>query len=248
MYDFRPVRNEVCVYLKYHLELAVSGIFERREGSNDTNLKFQPQIMEKLRLLTLLFLTVVIAACQKDPTQNGSSDPDVVSFQGSVSFKTVDPAEKGLDLIWNADVDRIGLFAADGETVEHANIYYAAFSSAANTQFVCPSQDRRIVWSAGAASRDFYAYYPYRTTYDDLTAVPVAIAAKQKGAAGATKHLKKLVNLYAVSKGVKGPVETVSLPFESVAAVIELRLAADRTLSDVRNITCLLYTSDAADD
>ena len=39
MYDFRPVRNEVCVYLKYHLELAVSGIFERREGSNDTNLK-----------------------------------------------------------------------------------------------------------------------------------------------------------------------------------------------------------------
>lgn len=90
--------------------------------------------MEKLRLLTLLFLTVVIAACQKDPTQNGSSDPDVVSFQGSVSFKTVDPAEKGLDLIWNADVDRIGLFAADGETVEHANIYYAAFSSAANTQ------------------------------------------------------------------------------------------------------------------
>ena len=109
MYDFRPVRNEVCVYLKYHLELAVSGIFERREGSNDTNLKFQPQIMEKLRLLTLLFLTVVIAACQKDPTQNGSSDPDVVSFQGSVSFKTVDPAEKGLDLIWNADVDRIGL-------------------------------------------------------------------------------------------------------------------------------------------
>ena len=45
MYDFRPVRNEVCVYLKYHLELAVSGIFERREGSNDTNLKFQPQIM-----------------------------------------------------------------------------------------------------------------------------------------------------------------------------------------------------------
>lgn len=55
MYDFRPVRNEVCVYLKYHLELAVSGIFERREGSNDTNLKFQPQIMEKLRLLTLLF-------------------------------------------------------------------------------------------------------------------------------------------------------------------------------------------------
>lgn len=184
MYDFRPVRNEVCVYLKYHLELAVSGIFERREGSNDTNLKFQPQIMEKLRLLTLLFLTVVIAACQKDPTQNGSSDPDVVSFQGSVSFKTVDPAEKGLDLIWNADVDRIGLFAADGETVEHANIYYAAFSSAANTQFVCPSQDRRIVWSAGAASRDFYAYYPYRTTYDDLTAVPVAIAAKQKGAAG----------------------------------------------------------------
>ena len=193
--------------------------------------------MEKLRLLTLLFLTVVIAACQKDPTQNGSSDPDVVSFQGSVSFKTVDPAEKGLDLIWNADVDRIGLFAADGETVEHANIYYAAFSSAANTQFVCPSQDRRIVWSAGAASRDFYAYYPYRTTYDDLTAVPVAIAAKQKGAAGATKHLKQLVNLYAVSKGVKGPVETVSLPFESVAAVIELRLAADRTLSDVRNIT-----------
>lgn len=134
MYDFRPVRNEVCVYLKYHLELAVSGIFERREGSNDTNLKFQPQIMEKLRLLTLLFLTVVIAACQKDPTQNGSSDPDVVSFQGSASFKTVDPAEKGLDLIWNADVDRIGLFAADGETVEHANIYYAAFSSAANTQ------------------------------------------------------------------------------------------------------------------
>uniref|UniRef100_UPI00307CBDA1 fimbrillin family protein n=1 Tax=Alistipes shahii TaxID=328814 RepID=UPI00307CBDA1 len=237
MYDFRPVRNEVCVYLKYHLELAVSGIFERREGSNDTNLKFQPQIMEKLRLLTLLFLTVVIAACQKDPTQNGSSDPDVVSFQGSASFKTVDPAEKGLDLIWNADVDRIGLFAADGETVEHANSYYAAFSSAANTQFVCPSQDRRIVWSAGAASRDFYAYYPYRTTYDDLTAVPVAIAAKQKGAAGATKHLKQLVNLYAVSKGVKGPVETVSLPFESVAAVIELRLAADRTLSDVKNIT-----------
>lgn len=54
MYDFRPVRNEVCVYLKYHLELAVSGIFERREGSNDTNLKFQPQIMEKLRLLTLI--------------------------------------------------------------------------------------------------------------------------------------------------------------------------------------------------
>lgn len=40
-----------------------------------------------------------------------------------------------------------------------------------------------------------------------------------------------------MSKGVKGPVETVSLPFESVAAVIELRLAADRTLSDVRNIT-----------
>ena len=59
MYDFRPVRNEVCVYLKYHLELAVSGIFERREGSNDTNLKFQPQIMEKLRLLTLLFLTEI---------------------------------------------------------------------------------------------------------------------------------------------------------------------------------------------
>ena len=166
--------------------------------------------MEKLRLLTLLFLTLVIAACQKDPTRDGSSDPDVVSFQGSASIKTVDPAEKGLELIWEADVDRIGLFVADGETVEHANIYYAAFSSAANTQFVCPSQDRRIVWNAGAAARDFYAYYPYRTTYDELTAVPVAIAAEQKGPLGSTAHLKRLVNLYAVCEGVKGPAESVS--------------------------------------
>ena len=90
-------------------------------------LNFNLKFMEKLRLLTLLFLTVIIAACQKDPTRDGSSDPDVVSFQGSASFKTVDPAEKGIDLIWDADVDRIGLFAADGETVEHANIYYAPF-------------------------------------------------------------------------------------------------------------------------
>ena len=207
-------------------------------------LNFNLKFMEKLRLLMLLFLTVIIAACQKDPTRDGSSDPDVVSFQGSASFKTVDPAEKGIDLIWDADVDRIGLFAADGETVEHANIYYAAFSSAENTQFVCPSQDRRIVWSTGAATRDFFAYYPYRTTHDDLTAIPVTIAAEQKGPAGATTHLKQQVNLYAACEGVKGPIEAVSFPFGSVAAVVELRLAADRTLSQVRNIT--LRSTDGA--
>lgn len=120
----------------------------------------------------------------------------------------------------------------------------AAFSSAANTQFVCPSQDRRIVWNAGAAARDFYAYYPYRTTHDELTAVPVAIAAEQKGPLGGTAHLKRLVNLYAVCEGVKGPPRAYPCRSEALPRSSSYGSPPTRTLSEVRNIT--LRSADGA--
>lgn len=65
--------------------------------------------MRKFGLYLFLFALVSFVACQKDPTQT-PADPAATEVKGSVTFESVNSTEEEFGWVWEADVDRIGLF------------------------------------------------------------------------------------------------------------------------------------------
>lgn len=191
----------------------------------------------KKTLWILLFAVTAVTACKKDPKEPGTKDPDAVAFKASASIAADGESAAGIDLKWEANSDRIGLFATSGQSQTYTNIYYTAFSSAAVSQFVSTAADKKIYWKESAGEYNFYAYYPFRTSNNDPSAIPVAIAAEQTGEAGSTLHLKKAGVMYASRENAKQKDGDVILEFKNICGVIKLDISTNERLSKVTSVT-----------
>ena len=195
--------------------------------------------MKAPRLLTFLLAAAVLPACQKEELAGPEYDMDAVAFRGTATFAASGSSEEAFDLLWEADVDRIGLFTLAGGEVELANVYYAAYSSeSGSVDFLSPSRNKGIKWDeTSAVVRDIYAYYPYKASNNDYTSIPVSISARQTGKAGDARAVKKNISLYSSATDVASSAETVPLSFESTAAIIRLDISSNVPIPSVKELT-----------
>ena len=195
--------------------------------------------MKAPRLLTFLFAAVVLSACQKEELTGPEYDMDAVAFQGTATFAASGSSEEAFDLLWEADVDRIGLFTLAGGEVELANVYYAATSTGqGSVDFLSPSRNKGIKWDeTSTVVRDIYAYYPYKASNNDYTSIPVSISAQQTGMPGDSRAVKKNVSLYASATGVASSAESVPLSFAGTAAIIRLDINSTVPVPSVKGLT-----------
>lgn len=192
--------------------------------------------MKKTRLLFFFLAAAALASCQKDPTEDTPA-PVKAEFRGTAVFEAAGSSEEAFKVMWEPDVDRIGLFTVVDGRVEQTNIYYAAYSAVGGTTaFISPSPSKSIEWNTSVPACDVYAYYPYRVSYTDMTAIPVSVPSRQSGEAGGTAQIKKSLNLYAAAEGVPTTGETVDLDFTSVAGVVEVQLTSSVPIPAVQTL------------
>ena len=195
--------------------------------------------MKVPRLLTFLLAAAALAACQKEELTGPEYNTDAVAFDGIATFAASGSSEEAFDLLWEADVDRIGLFTFTDGQAGQTNVYYAATSTGTGSvKFMSPSLDKGIEWDASSTARhDVYAYYPYRASHNDCKAIPVSVAAEQKGAPGDSKSVKGNLSLYASATDVASSAGNVPLGFTGTAAVIRLDITSSVPVPSVKKLT-----------
>lgn len=199
--------------------------------------------MKVPRLLTFLLVPAVLLACQKEELTGPGYNPDAVTFDGVAAFAASSSSEEAFDLLWEADVDRIGLFTfADGQP-EQTNVYYAAASTGqGSVKFMSPSRNKGIEWDGTSTAKyDVYAYYPYRASNNDYTAIPVSVRAGQGGMPGDLRTVKDNLSLYASAAGIASSAGNVPLDFSSPVAVVRLDISSS---VPIPNVTKLTLTAD----
>ena len=133
----------------------------------------------------------------------------------------------GLETHWVKDVDKIGVFSPEAAGQKN-NVLYTAQSNGKTSDFT-----GSLVWGAGA--HDFYAYYPYNSTYNgDHEAVPFSLPSEQtQSAANNTDHIGALDYMVARHEGVTPP-GPVSFNFKHLFAMIEFKITGTGTLKKIR--------------
>lgn len=193
----------------------------------------------KKSLWIFVLAAVAMAACKKDPVEQTTTDPEEVVIKATAEIFAGAGSTEGLDYVWEAGVDKIGVFAYSAGVQDQANAYYTAYSALAESRFTTSS---KIYWGSGA--RDIYAYYPYRASATDHTAIPVSIAAGQSGPAGGTSHLKPAAVMYASCKNAVKDDGDISLSFNGVFGVLELKIAATKVADEVSSLTVTSKTGE----
>ncbi len=192
--------------------------------------------MGKYRFSTLLFASLLIAGCQKDPTQT-LDVPTAGSIKATATFRSIDTSGEAFKMIWEADADRIGLFTVVDGAVDQSNVYYAAYSAGeGEVTFVSPAPEKSLEWNQSVGTCDLYAYYPYRLSHDDPHAVPVSIPSVQEGGVDNASQLKKQLSLYAAALGVSTSSTGAELDFTSPAVILRLDISSSMPVSSVNSL------------
>jgi len=133
----------------------------------------------------------------------------------------------GLETHWVKDVDKIGVFSPEAAGQKN-NVLYTAQSNGKTSAFT-----GSLVWGAGA--HNFYAYYPYNSTYTgDHTAVPFSLPSEQtQSAANNTDHIGALDYMAARIGGVTPP-GPVSFTFTHWNCMIEFKITGTGSLKKIR--------------
>ena len=134
----------------------------------------------------------------------------------------------GLETHWVKDVDKIGVFSPEAAGQKN-NVPYTAQSNGKSSAFT-----GSLVWG-GAGAHNFYAYYPYNSTYTgDHTAVPFSLPSEQtQSAANNTDHIGALDYMVAIPTTASPP-GPVALTFNHVFAMIEFKIIGTGTLKKIR--------------
>ncbi|MCM1176895.1 MAG: fimbrillin family protein [Clostridium sp.] len=168
------------------------------------------------------------AAISCKPQEIEPEEPsEYVTFRGSFAATE---GEDGMDYTWQAESDRIGVFASsDKSGTLLDNAYFSAVSSSAKSRFTALNDDFLVCWEDNV-EYDFHAYFPWRKGYSDMTSIPVTIAPEQTGKPGTMPKKDEILFLAPPVRTVKQP-EGVALEFSPVFSIVSVRIAFDRTKS-----------------
>jgi len=195
----------------------------------------------KFTAFSILFgLLVLASSCKKetnpaDVTQT-SSKISVTGQDAGIGLKST---LSGLTVNWVIGTDKMGLYSAEAGS-NGTNAEYTAASTGATSSFT-----GAMTWGTGAHT--FYAYYPWKSGSEVVTAVPISLLASQTQTGNTSDHIGPLdftVASATASPGTVGQPVDVNLSFKHVFTLLEfdLKLASgsDTPLSSIE-----LYSTDA---
>ena len=175
--------------------------------------------------LSLLAAVFLGCACDKvtEPVEEEQLPDNEAAFRASVGVIGVEDVTWAR---WEANKDKIGVFASNEQGVLCKNAYYHAFSSTAASKFKSAGGRNPLLWS-GDAVADVCAYYPFRTSYDDPEAIPCSIPSQQTLARDLIPDIKSVV-LYDSKADVSYADGLPQFQFRPCAAVLKISVALDK--------------------
>ena len=198
--------------------------------------------MKSLNTYVSLLMAALFMGCAcndiEQPVEQPQLSDNEAAFRASVSVSGVeDISWPG----WEANKDKIGVFAVNESGTLCVNRYYHAFSSTSASKFKSASEEHSRIWNGDAAA-DVYAYYPFRTSANDPEAIPCSVPSSQKLAPGVFPNIKNSV-LFDAKMGISYVDGLPQLNLKPFMAVVKVHLA----LSELVNVTALSVVSTSAD-
>jgi uncharacterized protein (TIGR02145 family) len=189
---------------------------------------------------TSLFLLVSLLLCTCMPQEKEQTDPDttggLISIAGQTEAQGTKTTMSGVETIWAAGSDKIGIFSPEARTTDGGstavkNAEFTAQTSAKNSAFT------GTMFFGGAGDHHFTAYYPRNPEYTgERTAVPVSLSSAQtQSAAGNTAHIGALDFMVATPIAVTPP-GAVNFTFNHVFAMIEFQIVGRGQLTQINLI------------
>ena len=179
-----------------------------------------------LRCSLILILPALFFACTRKEIEPSGEPGSEISFLGNISLTDEGNAEIA-DFIWEAEVDRIGIFATSDGTPVLENAYFYARTSSPSSRFLSLNEECTVAWEPGS-TYSFHAYYPYRASYVDATEIPAAVAPEQTGIPGQLPDKKNLA-LHASAEGVSQSMGDAKLVFQSAYAILKFTISTTLT-------------------
>ena len=183
------------------------------------------------KFFTSLLLFATAASCSDDPTTEGPVTGGDIRFSGSAAIMAMEPGVAPIPFSWETDTDRIGLFSTKGDRTIFSNVYYAAQNMGEVVSFISPASKNSVVWENAVEAQNFYAYYPYRLSNDDPTAIPVAVKADQTG----TLAKRDFVWYTACENRLPSEGE-IPMDFKPACGFLRCSLSAEPSLPGVRSL------------
>jgi hypothetical protein len=198
------------------------------------------------KVILVAAVAAMLAGCNKaGELDKQTTVVNGITFRGVATETRLDATDHetdGLVFTWEAEDDKIGMFALDEVGTRGTNTAYKALSSAASTDFEAVTRSETIEWGTGL--HDFYAYYPYsESAGSDATAVPVAVPSAQTQGSEALAHITANNLVYAATEDVEESDGAVALAFRHAFSVLNLRLS---TTSGEAKVSALKLTFDDA--
>jgi len=192
---------------------------------------------------SILFgLLVLVSACKKEtkPTAAATQTGSKIMVTGQDAGAGLKSTINGLTVNW-AVADKIGLYCAQAGSYG-TNAEYTTGSAGAKSDFT-----GLMTWGA-SGTHNLYAYYPWKSGSDAVTAVPISLPASQSQSGNNSDHIGLLdftVASATASPGAAGQLVDVNLNFNHVFTLLEfdLQLAAGQSATDLSKIE--LYSTDA---
>ena len=185
--------------------------------------------------LTLMFSALLGCACNVvEPVEEEQTHDTEAAFRATTF---VSGAEDITWAKWEANKDKIGVFASNESGILCVNRYFHAFSSTAASQFKSADHSRSRIWEE-EGSADVYAYYPFRTSYTDPEAIPCVVPSSQILAPDMIPDIKSVV-LYDAKADVSYAEALPQLQLKPYVSILKVRLS----LSEQVKIDDLAVTS-----
>ncbi len=182
------------------------------------------------KLFTSLLLLVTAASCADDPTTEGPATGGDIRFSGSAKITAMESGAAPIPFTWETDTDRIGLFSTKGDRTIFANVYYAAQNMGEVVSFISPASKNSVVWENAFEAQNFYAYYPYRSSFDDPTAIPASVKADQSGTLA-----KRDFVWYTASENRLPSEGEIPMDFQAAAGLLRCSVSSDQSLPGIRS-------------
>ena len=138
---------------------------------------------------------------------------------------------------WEANKDKIGVFASNESGVLCENRYFHAFSSTVASQFKSADHNMNHIWEEDVTA-DVYAYYPFRTSFTDPEAIPCVIESSQALIPEVLPNIKSVI-MYDARTDVSYADALPQLQLRPCAAIVKVKLS----LSEQVKINDLSITS-----
>lgn len=146
--------------------------------------------MRHLSIYFLAFTLFIGSACNVvEPIEEEQNHNTEAAFRATTCVKG---AEEITWTKWEANKDKIGVFASNESGILCENRYFHAFSSTAASQFKSAEKNQSRIWAEDVPA-DVYAYYPFRTSNTSSEAIPCVIPTSQNLAPGVLPNIKDVV-------------------------------------------------------